>query len=291
MQSTPYILTEPDGTKHLIDPDLLTTTDGSNIKFDTSQLTVTYKNGNVVFYEYTSSTDLFLRPIKIRDTNGNFISIAYVPGREFAISTITDTLGRQVVFGYDGSGKLISITSGSRTITFSWNPTTYLLAYSFSQLTVKNSPATGTPINVITGITMPDGTSTQFLYGGWGIVNRIENRSKTNALRSYISFVYPDPNAVSLLNSPSYTQKTVSFDGTDTNTAVWNYSVTQDSAGNITSQTVKDPRGVVTTITLNSGGFPTQTQIFVSSSTATALRTIATAWLGNNPQTVTTTLG
>jgi hypothetical protein len=83
----------------------------------------------------------------------------------------------------------------------------------------------------------------------------------------------------------------MSFDGTDTNTAVWNYSVTQDSAGNITSQTVKDPRGVVTTITLNSGGFPTQTQIFVSSSTATALRTIATAWLGNNPQTVTTTLG
>jgi YD repeat-containing protein len=290
MQSTPYILTEPDGTKHLIDADLLTTTDGSNIKFDTTQLTATYKNGNVVFYEYTSSSGLFLRPVKIRDTNGNFISIGYVPGREFAINTITDTLGRQVVFGYDGSGKLVSVASGSKTIIFSWNPTTYLLAYSFSQLTVKNSPATGTPINVITGITMPDGTSTQFLYGGWGIVNRIEKRSKTNALRSYISFVYPDPNAVSLLNAPSYTQKTMSFDGTDTNTAVWNYSVTQDSAGNITSQTVKDPRGVVTTITLNSGGFPTQTQIFPSSSIPTALRTIATAWLGNNPQTVTTTL-
>jgi hypothetical protein len=49
MQSTPYILTEPDGTKHLIDADLLTTTDGSNIKFDTTQLTATYKNGNVFF--------------------------------------------------------------------------------------------------------------------------------------------------------------------------------------------------------------------------------------------------
>jgi hypothetical protein len=73
MQSTPYILTEPDGTKHLIDADLLTTTDGSNIKFDTTQLTATYKNGNVVFYEYTSSSGLFLRPVKIRDTNGNFI--------------------------------------------------------------------------------------------------------------------------------------------------------------------------------------------------------------------------
>ena len=289
-QSTPYILTEPDGTKHLIDADLLTTTDGSNIKFDTTQLTVTYKNGNVVFYEYTSSSDLFLRPIKIRDTNGNVISIGYVPGREFSINTITDTVGRQVVFGYDGSGKLISITSGSKTIAFSWNPTTYLLAYSFSQLTVKNSPATGTPINVITGITMPDGTSTQFLYGGWGIVNRIENRSKTNALRSYISFLYPDPNAVSLLNSPSYTQKTVSFDGTETNTAVWHYSVTQDSVGNITSQTVTNPRGVVTTTTLNSSGFPTQTQIFASSSSQTAMQTLTTAWLGNNPQTVTTTL-
>lgn len=290
MQSTPYILTEPDGTKHLIDPDLLTTTDGSNIKFDTTQLTATYKNGNVVFYQYTSSSDIFLRPIKIRDTNGNFISISYAPGTEFSISTITDTLGRQVVFGYDGSGKLISITSGSKTITFSWNPTTYLLAYSFSQLTVKNSPAIGTPINVITAITMPDGTSTQFLYGGWGIVNRIENRSKTNALRSYISFVYPDPNAVSLLNSPSYTQKTVSFDGTDANTAVWHYSVTQDSAGNITSQTVTDPRGVVTTTTLNSSGFPTQTQVFASSSSQTALHTVTTVWLGNYPQTVTTTL-
>jgi RHS repeat-associated protein len=290
MQSTPYVLTEPDGSKHAIDTGLLTTTDGSNIKFDTTQLTVTYKNGNVVFYEYTSSSHLFLRPIKIRDTNGNFISISYAPGTEFSISTITDTLGRQVVFGYDASGKLISITSGGKTITFSWNPTTYLLAYSFSQLTVKNSPAAGTPINVITAITKPDGTSTQFLYGGWGVVNRIENRSKTNALRSYVSFLYPDPNAVSLLNSPSYTQKTVSFDGTATNIAVWNYSVTQDSAGNITSQTVKDPRGVVTTTTLNSSGFPTQTQIFASSSSPTALRTVTTAWLGNNPQTVSTTL-
>jgi RHS repeat-associated protein len=290
MQSTPYVLTEPDGTKHAIDADLLTSTDGSNIKLDTSQLTATYKNGNVVFYEYTSSSDLFLRPTKVRDANGNFISISYAPGTEFSISTITDTLGRQVVFGYNGSGKLISITTGGKTIMFSWNPTTYLLAYSFSQLTVKNSPATGTPINVITAITKPDGTSTQFLYGGWGIVNRIENRSKTNALRSYISFLYPDPNAVSLLNSPSYTQKTVSFDGTDTNTAVWNFSVTQDSAGNITSQTVKDPRGVVTTTTLDSSGFPAKTQIFASSSSQTALHTVMTAWLGNYPQTVTTTL-
>jgi YD repeat-containing protein len=244
----------------------------------------------VVSYEFTSSTSNFLRPIKIQDTNGNFITIAYVAGKDFSISTVTDTLGRQVTFGYDGVGKLVSITSGAKTVTLSWNSTAYALTYSFANLTVKNSPASGTLINVITAITMPDGTSTQFLYGGWGTVNRIENRSKTNALRSYTAFLFPDPNTVALLNAPEYTQKTVSFDGTDTNTAVWRYSSTQDSTGNITSQTVTDPRGVVTKTTLDSNGFPTQTQIFASSSSTTALRTVARTWLNNYPQNVTTTL-
>lgn len=291
MQSTPYILTEPDGTKHPIDADLLKTTDGSNIKFDTTKLTATYKNGNVVFYQYTDSTNTFLRPVKIQDTNGNFISISYNSG--FSINTITDTVNRQIVFGYDGLGKLTSITSGNKTITIIWNSTPVYLTYSFSQLTVKSSPASGTAINVITAITMPDSTSTQFTYGGWGIVNRIEKRSSTNVLRSYVSFLYPDPNAVALLDAPSYTQKTVSFDGSDTNTAVWKYSVTRDGAGNITSQTVTDPRGVVTTTTLDSSGFPSQTQVFASSAAQTAntpLRTVAHTWLGNYPETVTTTL-
>ncbi len=269
-QSTTWILTEPDGTKHAIDPDLLTTTDGSNIKFDSAQLTATYRNGNVVFYEYTSSAANFLRPIRIRDTNGNFITISYIAGKDFSINTIIDTLGRQVAFGYDGAGKLTSISSGSRTIAFSWNASPYFLTYSFSQLTVSDSPASGTAVNVITGITMPDGTSRQLLYGGWGIVNRIETRSKTNQLRSYISFLYPDPNAIALLNAPSYTQKTVSFDGTDSNIAVWHYSVTQDAAGNITSQKVTDPRRVITTTTLYTNGFPTQTQVFASATAQTA---------------------
>lgn len=294
--TTPYILTEPDGTKHPIDSNSLTTTDGSNIIYDFTNRKLTYKNGNVVYYEPTSSTSNYFRPFKIEDTNGNFISITYNSG--FSINTITDTLGRQVVFGYNASGELTSITSGNKTITFTWAQ--IHLTYSFaSSLTVKNSPSTGTIINVISAITMPDGTMTQFNYGGWGIVNKIvklsnKNNSKnTNNPRSYTSFSFPDPNAVALLDAPSYTQKTISFDGSDTNTAVWKYSVTRDANGNITSQTVTDPRGVVTVTTLNSSGFPTQTQVFASSaaqSAGTALRIVAQTWLGNYPQTITTTL-
>jgi len=94
-----YIWTGPDGSKHLLNSSG-DSADSTYVHFDSASKTLRMKDGTAWLFEQVGTTTTF-RPIKIEDTNGNFISIVYSTGtgaNNQAISTITDTLGRQIVF-------------------------------------------------------------------------------------------------------------------------------------------------------------------------------------------------
>ncbi len=202
---------------------------GAGHNYNPSSKLLIYKNGTRVTYESfpdaAFSTTLF-RPKQIKDTNGNFITITYRTGtgRNQQINTITDTLNRVITFNYDANGLLTSITQGTKThATFTWNAA-YLLKYNFAPaLVVSDSPANNSTQKVLTGCTYANGTKYSFIYGDWGIVTKVERRSSTNALRSYVSYNF-QTSAIQLSEHPSWTTETV-YDGVSTlNTA---YSVTK----------------------------------------------------------------
>src|SRR5262249_9214936 len=94
------VLIGEDGSKHILvnSGGIYNSQDSSYINFSRVSgplWPLTYKNGRQVLYELFSSTQSgqglsFLRPVRINDTNGNFITITYVAGTDQQINTITD---------------------------------------------------------------------------------------------------------------------------------------------------------------------------------------------------------
>lgn len=188
-----FILLEPDGGKRALvtqSAGKWIATDGSYVDYDATNRILRRKDGTQWKYEQVGSTAIY-RPIQIKDTNGNYITIAYKSATtsygKFAIETITDTLGRTITFGYDGSYRLTSITapavtSGTRTVaTFVWGTTS--LTYNFT-LSVEDTLTSGSTINVLTECKYANDTKYVFSYGTWGIVNQISFKSATGNTRS-----------------------------------------------------------------------------------------------------------
>ena len=299
-----YILTERDGTKRAL-PNTgsgYQSTDGGFVVYNPGTKTLTYSNGTIIQYavfpSQASGTQTLFRPTRIEDTNGNYISVAYVSGHDQFIQSVTDTLGRMIQFNYDSSNRLTSLTqalhpSGSKTlVTFSWG--SMALNYAFaSSLAVNNSPASGTSVSVVTACTYPNGTGYRFTYGDWGIITKIENLSSAGTTRSYVSYNFPLASAGTLADAPAYTQETVSPDGSTTST--WNYAVTKTGVGAVTSMSVTDPNGNTIVTNIDSGtGLMASVQS--QNSSGTVVRTTAYTWtpVGINsspmPGTITTTL-
>lgn len=292
IQGSEVILTKEDGTKiSLQTPQGMAysqSLDGSNIVFGISGLGIlTYPNGTQVQYQAFPSNANLMRPIWIKDANGNMISITYVSGHDQMISTVTDTLGRIITFNYNGSGQLTSLTqalhpSGNRTlVAFTWtNPySTNQVWYSFIPAMPVNGAPAASQISVLAGCTYPgNNTGYRFNYGDWAIVNKIDRLSSTVGAnpRSYISYNYPLANQGALSDAPSYTQETVSPDGGTGNNSVWNYSVTK-SSGQVTSMTVTDPVGNISITNLDpTSGLVSSTQLKDSSNIL--LRTTNYSW-------------
>jgi RHS repeat-associated protein len=287
-----YVLTEGDGTKRdltTIDGSTYQSLDSSYIDWYPSSLTLKRKDGSQWFYQQVGTSKIY-RPIKIEDTNGNYISISYSTASNvgnLAISTIIDTLGRQITFNYDSNGRLTSITapaynSGTYTVTtFSW--TTIALNYHFS-VSVKDSPSNGSNINVLTAVQYASGAGYTFSYGGWGIVNQITRISSNGTTRSYVSYNFPS-SSTSLSDAPAYTLETVN-DGIQT--ASWTYSTTY-SGSLVDHMAITAPNGTVSTTYLwavsgqwNIGLMNYST---VTSPSGTLLRKTAIQW-GTDSQTV-----
>jgi RHS repeat-associated protein len=311
-----YIVTEGDGTKHALSVSsvsslLYDASDGTYLEYNTMDNSLSYKNGTVVYYERFPSQagqqhPTLWRPIKIKDINGNFITIAYLSGPDKFPQTVTDTLGRVITFNYDQlTTKLTSITqavqpstldpSGVHTYaTFSWgNPyTTNQTWYAFSGLAVHDAPAAN-QITVLTDCTYANGTGYHFTYGDWGIIKKIESLSSTGATRNYVSYNYPLAISGPLTDAPAYTQQTVSPDGQDTNTSVWLYEVTKAGTGIVTSMKVTGPETgssnviTITNIDQSSGLLSSQQ---TKDGSGNVLRTVAYTWALSGPATVPATI-
>jgi RHS repeat-associated protein len=273
-----YLLTEPDGTVRdleYINPTDYQSIDSSWVDFNPSTLVLKRKNGAQWTYVKVGTSTLFV-PVRIEDTNGNYITITYNTASNVgnqAIATITDTLGRQITFNYDTSGRLTSITApayggGTYTAaTFQWG--TVALTYNYS-LTVVDTLSSGSTINVLTGLRYASGTGYNFSYGGWGIIDQIQHVSNSGAVRGYISYNYPS-GSTSLSGAPAYTQQTV-FDGV--NVGTWNYQTTL-SGGLVSTMKLTDPAGTITTTYLFASGL---VNYFTVGNSTSTLRQVGYQW-------------
>ena len=295
-----YIVTESDGTKQALSMSSVSSVlydaqGGKFLEYNSMDNSLTYKNGTIVYYEPFPSQagqqhPTLFRPTQVRDSNGNYLYFAYLSGHDQFLSAISDTGGRFIHFNYDPQTvQLTSITqfvqpspvdpTGVHTYaTFSWGKpySSGQTWYNFAtSLTVSGAPAAD-QINVITGCTYANGTGYRFTYGDWGMIKKIESLSSSGATRNYVSYNYPAATAGVLTDAPAYTQQTVSPDGLDTNTSVWNYAVTKAGTGVVNSMAVTDPLGNITTTTLDGSGLTTSVQVKDSSNAI--LRTIGYTW-------------
>ena len=293
-----YILSDATGGKHRLragTSPYYNSDDSTYIQYNSSSLLVTYKNGTQVTYAPWTPTATYPNlwsPVKIEDTNGNYISIAY--GNANRISQITDTLGRVITYNYSPQSTLAgcpaapnylcSITMGSepnpttRYAKFAWGTKSF--NYSFASGFTVSAPAKGTLLTVLTSCTYPNNTNYQFAWGDWGIISAISFQSATNNVRSSVNYNYPTA-TTTLTDTPNYTQETV-FDGVNTNT--WNYSVNKNASGLVTSSQVTDSAGTVTTTTLSANsdwkdGLPLSV---VTQSGTTALKEVDNAWTADS---------
>lgn len=331
------VLIDADGSKHNLVPgangcttEIWQSDDSTYIQIhhdvNNQTETITYRDGHVVTLQNYVGTGLpgifYFRPTQITDTNGNSISITYaVPAAtavDTSISTVTDAAGRTITFFYNvgngqisstGVGQLACVTdgvscgaSGSRTFTFSWNEN-YICHYNFNVISGVGPP-TNFPLPVLVGVGRPDGTSVQFNYGDWEIVNDIKEFSNTGQRRYEVSYNFP-PATIQQNSNPTYTTQTI-FDGVNTET--WNYAVVTNSKFLVGSYAVTDPMGTTTTSTFSTNGdwqdgLLIQQQVTGCSpapcgSGRRTFKTVNVAWTSDNgssgsnprPTSVTTTL-
>jgi len=181
-----YVVTERDGTKHQLvfaATNSYNSNDSTYMNYNSSTKVLVYKNGTRITYEAfkadtnPTSPRLF-RPKQIKDSNGNYITIAYMPATDQSIYQITDTLGRVVTFGYGSgptAGLLTSITQGSKVFSFSWN-TSYNLTYSYGTgVTVSDTLASPIVTNALRALCIrtPPRTCSPMEHGALSPESRI----------------------------------------------------------------------------------------------------------------------
>ncbi|HXL21810.1 MAG TPA: hypothetical protein VOA78_05045 [Candidatus Dormibacteraeota bacterium] len=208
-----YILTEPDGaqrTLHFLSSTDYQSLDSTYIDYNPSTKILSRADGTQWSYQQVGTSTIY-RPIQIKDRNGNFIAISYSTATNadnLALATITDTLGRTITLNYDANNLLSSITvpayGGTGTThaaTFSW--ASKPLNYNFSGLTVADSSASGTALNMLTGCTYANGAGYSFVYGDWGSFRKSTRRVPVErcAVPSLTIFRQPRPPSRTRLRS------------------------------------------------------------------------------------------
>ncbi|MGH9765032.1 MAG: hypothetical protein ACREAC_29705, partial [Blastocatellia bacterium] len=191
-------LYSPSGTKY--DINLI------NNRLQVSQITT--PNGNYVTASYMQNS---------YDQNGNPIPPVYSP---FALNYVTDTLGREINFGYDtssGTGLLTSISgpAGGATLTYQQKTLSYnFVSNQFGQMTVQGAPSTYFALTAISAQ-----QNYQMSYSGYGMVYSFTmGRSNT----ATVTFDYPTSGSTQLGGAPAFTQRT---ETSGTTNGTYHYSV------------------------------------------------------------------
>ncbi|MBI3650389.1 MAG: RHS repeat protein, partial [Acidobacteria bacterium] len=292
--TTKYVLIDADGTRHYLGTgsDTTTTTyettDGTHITFVGSKTgggSLYSNNGTKV--TITVYNNLLL-PTRIRDANGNYISIGYKTYNSFsfpwrqAIDSITDTLGRYITFGYDSFANLTSITTpalnnGTQTLVqFDYQCNT--VSNSFSGLTVENRPTSAVPM--LRHIYFPaTQTGYKFSYSAYGMAYKATLRKDmtidVNGViadgiqKAGIEYNYPTA-AASLTDAPSFSQRVESALNAPTST----YTYSSSTGAGTKTFTITRPDSSKLLLTRSTtgatDGLLIETQIQDSSSTAMA---------------------
>ena len=234
------------------------TTDGSLIDYTTwttstgimTSAIVNLPNGTVIYYYVTGPGGVY--PSTIIDPNGNVISISYVNNTGPKIQNVWDSLGRSVIFNYDGSGLLTAVTApgfnggAARTLVrltyqqknispgFAYPAVTSTVVRDWNPWMIKAIyyPATGT------GYWFGDSDS----YSNYGMLAKVvEQRGMTfsgapvnqqgtisqGSLTRGETYNYPLTANFSLTNAPTYTSCVESWsrDGTNIDSATTTYEV------------------------------------------------------------------
>jgi hypothetical protein len=155
---------------------------------DSSYLHLTYNPAdNSMNLRPTDGTQMRLefkggeyKPTRIKDRNGNYITINYGAGSDEAeISTIIDTLGREITFNYDYFFHINSITQSWGGQTHTWATFGYgtqVIQTNFPGLSLQGV-ANGSSVSVLTQVGLADGSLYKFEYNTYGQVKTIRRQA------------------------------------------------------------------------------------------------------------------
>jgi len=286
------------------------TTDGSFIDYGCLYYTgtngsgmsgyATLPNGTTVTYGSPTTVYDQAFPTQITDSQGNYITITYANNHGPNIETITDTLGRVIVFNYDHPGRLISVTGPGYN-----NTTRTYVRLHYKLFTLNFAFASGyttdTPTNspyLLDSIYYPD-TNTGYWfndsdsYSSYGMIAKVVqqrgmsfypiqfgtqgqiNAGTTTDQKTYNFTLAADP---SLTDAPTYTNLTESWAGMDTAPVEINYDDTKTSTDEVISVTLPD--GTVNKQTSHiDTGFYYQGEVYASGASTPLTKT--KTFLGN----------
>jgi YD repeat-containing protein len=180
--------------------------DSSYLLLDSNTMILRTTDGTQLSYAWKGDA---YKCTKIKDRNGNFISINYDPSTNRLISVV-DTLNRTITFNYDGSD-LASIAQSWYGQTHYWARFAYAnktIQTNFSGLTVYG-PANNTTIRALMQVKLADDSHYDFDYTSWGQVWKISQyTNETSAhLLNYVSYNLPADATNPQSDCPRFTQR------------------------------------------------------------------------------------
>lgn len=155
---------------------------------------------------FTPSVNGEMRCTRITDRNGNYITINY-NSAGFPTSAI-DTLDRTVNFNYDANLSLTSITQTWNGQTRSWATFGYGDLYvqtNFPGLT-RNGP-NNSYINVLTQVSLTDGSRYGFSYTSWGQVYQITHYAPDGHQWEHTRYNLPLDASTAQADCPRFTER------------------------------------------------------------------------------------
>lgn len=184
--------------------------DSSHMLLESNTMSLSLTDGTQLTYELRGGE---YKCAKIKDRNGNYISVSYnAAGR---VNTITDTVGRVLTFNYDANGWLTSITQlwnqTSTAVTHYWARFEYAdkqIDTNFPGLTVFG-PADGTNLKILSRIKLADDSYFDFSYTSWGQVYKISSYAPDAHLLNYRFYNLPQTAGSGFEHSdcPRFTQR------------------------------------------------------------------------------------
>lgn len=189
---------------------------GTSIYYEAADSSHLLLDENAMILRTTDGTQLTYGPngdefkcTKIKDRNGNFISVSYTA--EGRINTITDTLNRVITFNYI-NGWLDKITQvwkqGSPSpVTHQWARFEYAdktIDTNFPGLTVYG-PADGVNIKTLTKVRFADESCYEFTYTSWGQVWKVTKLAADGSVLNYRTYDLPQTGTLAHDDCPRFT--------------------------------------------------------------------------------------